>query len=119
MRLSDYKNEEAIEVLADIIEPAAYIMADPEITKLFNSGKPKLLVVKYALKEHKQDVIEVIAALHRSKPEDLKFTMVSLIKDLLDLLNDPELLQVFTLQGQETDGEHSGAVMETTTAENR
>ena len=119
MRLSDYENEEAIEVLADVIEPAAYIMADPKITELFNSGKPKLLIVKHALREHKQEVIEVIAALHRKKPEELKFTIVSLVKDLLDLLNDPELLQVFTLQGQETDGEHSGAVMETTAAEDR
>lgn len=115
MRLSDYENEEAVEVLADMIEPAAIIMADPRVAEMFNSGKPKILLVKYALKEHKKSVVELIAALHRQKPKELKFTMISLIKDLLDIMNDPELQSVFTLQGQETEGEHSGAVTETTT----
>ena len=115
MRLSDYENEEAVEVLADMIEPAATIMADPKVAEMFNSGKPKILLVKYALKEYKKSVVELIAALHRQKPKEFRFTMISLVKDLLDILNDPELQSVFTLQGQETEGEHSGAVTETTT----
>lgn len=119
MRLSDYKNEEAIDVLADIIEPASYIMADPKVSEMFDSGKPKLLLVRYALKEHKQDVINLIAALHQKPVDELNFTIVSLVKDLLDIVNDPELQQVFTLQGQKNQDEPSGAVMEDTTAEGR
>lgn len=114
MRLSDYKNEEAIDVLADMIEPAAMIMTDPKVADMFNSGKPRILLVKYALKEHKKNVIELVAALHRQKPKELKFTMISLVKDLLDVMNDPELQSVFTLQGQNSESMSSGSAMEST-----
>ena len=119
MRLSDSKNGEAIDVLADLIEPAARIMSDPKIPEIYNSGEPKLLLVRHILKEHKDDAINLIAILHQKPIEELNFTMISLVADMLDILNDPELEQVFTLQGQKTDGERSGAVTEATTEENQ
>lgn len=115
MKLSDYKNEDAIDVLADLIEPASVIMADKEIADLARSGKPKLLIVRQALRSHKKEVIEIVAAIHRKDPSEVQFNAISLVGDALDILNDPEIQQVFTLQGQTADGEHSGTVMEATT----
>lgn len=116
MRLSDFKDEEAIDVLADLLSPAAIIMGDPEMEKIGNSGKPKLLMAQYALKAHKKEVIEVISILHRTPVKDLKFTVASLLKDLMDILNDPELQELFFSPGQMTDVASSGSVTGNTEA---
>jgi hypothetical protein len=42
MKLSDYKGEEALDVLADIIEPLANIITDEDIQKLANDSKSSL-----------------------------------------------------------------------------
>lgn len=95
MKLSDYKNEEAIEVLADLLEPASKIMADKDISAAFKAQKPALIIAKTALQKQKQAVIDFVSYLHRQKPGEYEFTIISLIGDLLDILNDPEMSQVF------------------------
>ncbi len=111
MKLSDYKNEEAIEVLADLIEPAAKIMSDKSVQKAFNAKKPIVLVIKEALISQKEAVVEFVAALHRSTPDEYSFTIPTLITDLMDTLNDPEIASLFTPQDTVTS---SGSVTENT-----
>ena len=50
MNLSDYKGEDAIDMLADLFEPAAYIMADKEVAEIARSGKPTIKLIKPMLK---------------------------------------------------------------------
>lgn len=119
MRLSDFENEDAIDLLADILEPVAKIMADGEIEKLWKSGKPKILLVRYALKNHKDSVIEIIAAMNGEKPDSYTFNIISLTRDLLDLLNDPELVAVFQSQSQKRPEEYSGSATESTKGEEK
>lgn len=109
MKLSDFENEEALDLLADIIEPAARIMGDKNVEMMTKSKKPALVIAGYALKNHKDSVIEIVAALHREDPTKVRFNTASLLKDLLDILNDRELLDLFTSQGQTTEGEPSGS----------
>ena len=49
MKLSDYKNEDAVEVIADIIEPLSVIFTDEEI----KNEKNKMKAIAKALKKYK------------------------------------------------------------------
>lgn len=109
MKLSDYQNEEALDVLADILEPASALIGDKGVEAALRNGKPSLLVAKVAIKNQKQAVVELVSYLHRKKPGEYKFTMISLISDLLDILNDPEITQLFTSPDTVTS---SGSAME-------
>lgn len=87
MKLSEIQNEQALDVLADIIEPAASILADEEVKRIYNT-EPKLKLVSYIIKNHKQSVIEIMAKLDGKEPENYTFTLLSLPKKLLELIND-------------------------------
>ena len=98
MKLSEFKDDAALDLIADIIEPATEILADPAIKEAFSSSK--MAAIKVAIKNHKSAIKEIIARLDGKKPEEYHFTALSLPVKLLKLRNDPELVQLFTLSGQ-------------------
>lgn len=103
MKLSDIRGDRALDVLADIMEPLARILTDDEITKTVNSGEPKLLLAKKILKGHKREVVEILAVLDGEKPETYEVNLLTLPVKLVEILNDPEIGNLFTLQGQKTE----------------
>ena len=104
MKLSEFKDDAALELIADIIEPATEILADPAIKDAFS--RSKMAAIKVAIKNHKSAIKEIIARLDGKTHEECHFTAISLPIKLLSLLNDPELQQLFTLSGQ-TEGENA------------
>lgn len=116
MKLSDIKGEEALDVLADLIEPVAMMLADGKIQKIYNSGQPKILLVKHIIKNHKKQVIEILAILERKDPKEYEkeVNLLSLPIKLLELLNDEDLVSVFQSQVQNMGQTSSGPVMENT-----
>ncbi len=114
MKLSEYKGEDALDILADLIEPAAEIMTDPEIISAFRGDVPKTKIARLIIKGHKSAIISVLAALERENPEEYakKMNLFTLPAKLVELFNDPELINLFTLQGQETEGTSSGSATE-------
>lgn len=115
MKLSAYKGEQALDMLADLIEPAAAIMADKEISNAVKANLPKIKIVKAAIKNHKPEVIEIMAILDGKEPKEYadKVTLFTLPAKLLEILNDPDLMSLFTLQGQKTET-LSGSATEST-----
>lgn len=107
MKLSDYKGEDALEVLGDLIEPAAAIFGDPEFRKEYSNGT-KAKAAKFALKNHARHVLEIMAALERQDPDEYKPDLLALPTMLLDILNDPELVRLFQSQAQSTEKTSSG-----------
>ena len=103
MRLSEFKNEEALDVLADILEPAALIVADDEVKRLYNSGQPKLKLAAYIIKNHKKSVIEIMARLDGQDPATYSITLISLPLKIVEILNDPQIVEFFTSQAQENE----------------
>lgn len=102
-KLSDYKGEEAIELMADIIEPLAVILADEAVQKLAKAGeKAPVKYVKPMLKNHSAEVIEVLARIADEPVEEYneKVNVFTLPAQLLALVNDPQVRSLFTLQGQ-------------------
>ena len=103
MRLSDIKGEQALDTLADILEPASEILADEQVKEISKSGQPKLKLAAYIIKNHKKSVIEILARLDGCEPEEYSFSLLSLPKKVMDLLTDPELKDLFTSQAQENE----------------
>ena len=103
MRLSDYKGEEALDVLADIIDPLANIITDEEIQKMAKEkDTPVLAMVKPAIKNHKKDLIAILARLENQPVEvyEKTMTLLTLPKQVMELLNDPEVQSLFQSQGK-------------------
>lgn len=100
-KLSEYKDEEALDLLADIMEPAAEIMADENIKNAFQSGAKVLSIAKIMLKNHKRTVMDILAALDGVPAEEYHCSVVTVPAKLIQLLNDKELIQGFTSQAQE------------------
>lgn len=114
MKLSEYKGEKALDVFADLIEPFAAIASDKEVMNHVRSGKPTIKLIKPLLKNHKREVIEIMAILDGEDPANYseKVNVFTLPKKLLEILNDPDLKSLFTLQGQKTDETSSGSATE-------
>lgn len=119
MRLSDFKGEEALDVLADIIEPLTTIMSSKEVQELGKKKAPTLAYVKPMLKQ-KKEVIAILSRLDNKTPEEYMkdLNLVTLPKQILELINDPEVQNLFHSQEQnpETPSASSTPATETTEA---
>lgn len=117
MKLSEYRGDDALEVLAELLEPAVEILADADIAAAWRDknpnktrGQKQLKAVSIAIKKHKEAVIAILAALDHETPDEYreKINVVTLPKKLLEVLNDKDLRNFFTSQEQ-TKGEPSGS----------
>ena len=104
MKLSELKGQDAIEAIADVIEPLAAIATDKRLRADFKKvadsddrvaaiGK----VLPKAIKTHKADVVKVLAAVNRKtvKEYEAEATVQRIIADALDVLTDEELFAFF------------------------
>ena len=114
MKLSEFKDDAALDLIADIIEPATEILADPAIKEAFS--RSKMAAIKVAIKSHKNAIREIVARLDGKNPEEYHFTALSLPVKLLNLLNDPELQQLFSSSGQMEDETACSSASENTEA---
>ena len=119
MRLSDFKGEEAIDVLADIIEPISKILTDKEIQELSKKKNvPVVAYIKPMLKNNKKETIEILARLDNKPVEEYTKTLnlLTLPAQVMDLINDPELQKLFLSQEQSELNASSTPATETTEA---
>lgn len=111
MKLSDIRGEKALDVLADLLEPAAEIVQDKAVVAAFDGGDNVLAAVKAAIKNHKKAVITILAITEGENPATYQPNVLSLPMKLIEILNDEELMGLFTSQGQ-TESTSSGSVSE-------
>lgn len=109
--LSEYKDEEALDLLADILEPVIDIFGDKEVSKEYKEGR-KLKAVQLAIKGHKKSVLLLLATLEGVPVEEYHCNIFTIPKALLEIFNDPELTGFFDVQSQENSDELSGSVTE-------
>lgn len=114
-RLSEFRGEEALDLLADLIEPASEIMTDKELIELFRA-RNMTAAAKVALKGHKKAVLEIMALIEGEDPKTYAPSVFALPMKLLEIFNDPELLDLFTSQGQNEAQTNSGSAMVITEA---
>lgn len=113
MKLTDIKGEQALDVLADILEPAAEIMSDKEFLAHARGGS-KLKAARVAIKNHKTAIITIMALLNGKTVDEYEFNLLSLPLEVLQLLNDPDAMVLFQLQGLNVDAGRFGSATEDT-----
>ena len=92
-KLADYKNEEAIDLWADLLDPISIIVSDGEIKKSITDKKPPVVIAKEILKAHKKEATEILL---RIDPEPLNaLNIVIRLADILMELNNSELQGFF------------------------
>ena len=107
MKLSEYQGEAALDILADLIEPAGEIMSDKQIGDVFKENRFK--AIGLAIKNHKKAVMQIMATIDGVPVEEYKCNVFTLPVKILELLNDPDIVQLFTYQGQTGDANSSGS----------
>lgn len=100
MKLSEYKDEAALELLADLIEPASAIFADEEIKAAYEKKESKAAMIGKAIKRHKPEVMRILAALDGVPVEEYHCNILTLPVKLLQILNDPDLTDFFSSAAQ-------------------
>lgn len=110
--LLDAEGVEGIRALGELLVPAQKIFADAEIKTKWNSGHNMAEVLSYALIEHAEEVLEILAIdageqATRDEIEHLK--LAALYSWGLSLLNSSALQEVFTLQGQNGESARFGS----------
>ena len=114
-KLSEYKNEEALDLLAEIIEPVANIFADKEFVSKLQENR--MFAIKYLIKNHKQNILSILASFEGVPVEEYQCTIFSLPIALVNLFNDQDLLDFFKSQGLKMEDEYSGSATENTREE--
>lgn len=115
-RLSEYKNEAALDLLVEIMEPASELMSDSEAVALLYSKKPgdRMKGVTQMIKAHERAVIQILAALDGVPVDQYECGFFTLPTRLLEILNDKELLGFFMDQQMPNTEKPSSSAMENT-----
>lgn len=95
-KLSEYENEEALDLLADIIEPAVAIIGDAKVKEMYQGKATKIALAQYIIRDHKTDIIGILARLEGIPVEEYKVNLFTLPMKLIEILNDEELISFFT-----------------------
>lgn len=112
-KLSDFTDDEALDLFAELIEPVANIFGDKKISKNFRKNN-LIEVVKLAVKGYKKDLIHIMALLEGVPVEEYHCNVVSLPKTFLMVLNDPVFKDFFSTQGEKDTEKPFGSATETT-----
>lgn len=99
MRLLELKNEEALDLLADIIDPISRITSDKLFLETYKSGD-KVGAIKILIRAHKKEIIEIMAISEGVPVEEYQFNVLTLPAVLMDILNSEEISSLFPSSGQ-------------------
>ena len=111
-KLSEFKNEDALDLLADIIDPLAKIFSDKKFEKVFKKGN-KLEIAKYLLKNRQKEILIVLARLEDVPLNEYEINVFSLPIKIMEVLSDEDLIRFFAQQGLGMDNASFGSVTET------
>ena len=118
MKLSEYTNEDALEVLADILEPASMIITDEQFKKSFETD-PVFKCASYLLKAHKKEIISILAIIKGVPVKEYRANIFTMTKDVVELLSDKELMDFLSELGIQTDSMSFGVPMANTGEEGK
>ncbi len=108
-KLSDYKDEEALELWGDLLDPMTRILADDNVQKSLNSGKAPFLIAKDILAAHKEDAVAILLRIDPTPIDGVNIIM-RVVSVVLEFMNTPELKGFFKSAGQDkTESESTGS----------
>lgn len=108
MKLSDFKDEKAVEVLGKLMEPMAVISFSEAIEKIRDEmgklaeieseqekKKASMKMVGQMLQAEPKALKDMIAILNDKDPETYECTFLDIMQGMGDIMNDPQLRKVF------------------------
>ena len=108
-KLSDYKDDEAIELWADLLDPLTAILTDEEIRKVISYGKSRMDIAKAILKKHKSEALEIMLRVDPEPVNGLNIVM-RLIALLADIGSNDEIKSFFGYaEAANTENKFSGS----------
>jgi len=119
-KLTEFKDDEAMDVLAGLIEPASHLFKNEEFVLNIRGNKEKgikpdrIKAIDIAINEHRKDVVKIMAVLNQTPLEDFHYDLFTLPKMLLDIFNDEELISFFHYRAEMNSEASSGSVTENT-----
>ena len=112
MRQNERSNEEELELFADLLDPAAELLADPEIAAVLRGSGTVGDAVKRALRVHKAAVLEILARLEDTPPAAYRVRASELPGKLMALFSLPGVRDLFPSQGRRDSAGSSGSASE-------
>lgn len=115
-KLSEYKDDEALDLLAEMLEPCVEVFSDKELVTLIRTDT-KMKAIQYAIKHHKREIVEIMAILNGVPVENFHYNVFTLPKMIVEVLNDKDLVDFFHSQGQMASQNDFGSATENTMGE--
>lgn len=94
--LSEIQGEEALDVLADLIDPVSEISTDEEFVNLVRAHK-NLEAARKALHDHKKSILRILAVVNGVDEAEYNPSFWEIPMSILKILNDPAFKMVFQL----------------------
>ena len=107
-KLSDFKDEKAISVVAQLLEPIMNILTNPDNEK-FKNEKNGYKMFSGFLANSPRSMMQIFAILSEQDEETYHCDGVEAVKNLFTLVADSRLIELFTSQGQMGDATSSGS----------
>ena len=111
-KLSEFRDEEALELLADLLQPLSQIASDSSFRTAWKSGAKVYDVAKLLIKGHKSEVMDIMASLEGVPREEFHCNVLTLPMMLVSILNDEDFMAFFASAGQSILTDNSGSVTE-------
>ena len=112
--MAERTNEEALDLFADLLEPVGTVLADKELRESVQRGDTRLKSVSIAIRNHKQEVVTILALLDGVPVEEYRVNLLALPVKLVRLLNLPEVKELFIGAEQKNVAASSGSATENT-----
>ena len=110
-KLSDFQDESAIVVVAKLIDPVMAILTNPENQK-FKDEKSHIKMFSGFLANSPKAMMEIFATLSEQDVENYHCDGAEAAKNLMTLVSDARLIELFISQGQTGDANASGSASE-------
>lgn len=94
--LLEKKNEEAFELIADLIVPVQEIALNKDVKEAREKdGATRLDVLRAVMKSCKSELIDIFALMDGEDHETYEITAMDMMKKLMDLIDNDEIMSFF------------------------
>lgn len=112
-KLGDYKDEEAIELWMDLLDPIGEILQDKEIAKVYKKGAKPIQVAQEIIRRHKEEATQILLRIDPTPIDGLNI-VIRLIDIIMEFEHSDDLKVFFRSAGTVTEGASSGNATEST-----
>lgn len=111
-KISDFKNEKGLELLADLMESVSKILADREIVRALFAQR-NLYAIRLIARDHKNEALDLLAYFNGVSKDEYSANAIQMGKELFEILSDEDIAAFFTLPPSAAE-DTSGDVTEVT-----